>query len=416
MKTTIVFLVTLFTAQIGHSLTCDYFIRGDANGDDEVSADTSDAMYILNWYNYGGPAPWNMDAADANDSGVVDPSDAVYLLSFIFSSGPQPPAPYPYACLDPTLDSLESACDVRTDDGEYETEDEEATFSEVSGKDEWPENYTMADYVGYKRYVNATVETVYIDCEDEDYENKVTFTMPLDTESDPIRFTLAEMRGYVAESDSWTLSWAPELEIESEAEYPCDCYARITDPHDNRFDVKGGTQARWKITVKNLDDDDEETTVDVSDTIGKTIKDGSSTDPDCIYRHKYYLEWWQCVCSSGPNYFHEHISDWPWDGCESGCLSCADWSPDICAPTAENSWDKTMPTVVVTAQDLILMFNDFGADTDVFEIQSITHDMLRVQFHGANDDDPPDANLAEYEILQMRIIMEEPPTVSGPCN
>jgi hypothetical protein len=81
------------------------FIRGDADGDCLVGV--LDVVFVLCWYNEGGPSFPCMDAADANDNGVVDASDMVYLLQYIFIPGAPPlPPPFPNSGPDPTPDSL----------------------------------------------------------------------------------------------------------------------------------------------------------------------------------------------------------------------------------------------------------------------------------------------------------------------
>ena len=47
-----------------------------------------------------------MDAADANDDGQVDISDAIYDLRYLFLGGQAPPAPFPHAGPDVTIDDL----------------------------------------------------------------------------------------------------------------------------------------------------------------------------------------------------------------------------------------------------------------------------------------------------------------------
>jgi hypothetical protein len=82
------------------------FLRGDANGDDEV--DISDVVAILGALFLGFHEPSCMDAADANDNGRVDVSDPIRVLAFLFNKGDAPPAPGPYAPgIDPTLDLLD---------------------------------------------------------------------------------------------------------------------------------------------------------------------------------------------------------------------------------------------------------------------------------------------------------------------
>jgi len=73
------------------------WIRGDCNGDGEVSGTVSDAVFLLSFNFSGGRPPPCLAACDANGDrqtvGTV--TDAVYLLSFNFMGGPPPPPPYP---------------------------------------------------------------------------------------------------------------------------------------------------------------------------------------------------------------------------------------------------------------------------------------------------------------------------------
>jgi hypothetical protein len=64
------------------------FVRGDANGDGEITP--SDAVYLINYLFIGGPAPVPLEAGDANSDGVVSSADIVYLINYLFSNGPPP--------------------------------------------------------------------------------------------------------------------------------------------------------------------------------------------------------------------------------------------------------------------------------------------------------------------------------------
>ncbi len=76
-----------------------HFVRGDANGDDEV--DLSDSIFINDWLFLGQPRPACVDAADVDDTGNVNITDGIYLLNFLFGNCPEgppcppPPAPHP---------------------------------------------------------------------------------------------------------------------------------------------------------------------------------------------------------------------------------------------------------------------------------------------------------------------------------
>ena len=66
---------------------------GDANDDGTI--DISDAVYVLDWGWYGGPAPgdcgdYRAGRGDANGDEIVDISDVVYLVDYIFTGGPCP--------------------------------------------------------------------------------------------------------------------------------------------------------------------------------------------------------------------------------------------------------------------------------------------------------------------------------------
>ncbi len=64
------------------------FVKGDANGDDQVSI--SDAVFLIQYIFAGGTAPIPIAAGDADCSGAVNISDAVYLINYIFAGGPAP--------------------------------------------------------------------------------------------------------------------------------------------------------------------------------------------------------------------------------------------------------------------------------------------------------------------------------------
>lgn len=80
------------------------FVRGDANGDEDV--DIADGVRVLVYLFVGGVTPTCLDALDADDTGVVDVSDAVYVLDYLFKSGSPIPLPFPEAGIDPTDDDL----------------------------------------------------------------------------------------------------------------------------------------------------------------------------------------------------------------------------------------------------------------------------------------------------------------------
>jgi PKD repeat protein len=71
------------------------FLRGDANGDGDVTGQVTDAVFLLAFNFTGGPAPPCLAACDANADGKTDISDAIYTLAFNFLGGPPPAAPFP---------------------------------------------------------------------------------------------------------------------------------------------------------------------------------------------------------------------------------------------------------------------------------------------------------------------------------
>ena len=79
------------------------FIRGEANGDDDV--DLSDAVAILE-YLFTGSSLACVDAADVDDDGEVVITDPIRLLGYLFLGGPPPSAPFPESGADPTDDGL----------------------------------------------------------------------------------------------------------------------------------------------------------------------------------------------------------------------------------------------------------------------------------------------------------------------
>ena len=67
------------------------YMLGDVNGDGQVCGTTADAVYLLNWYYYGGPPPLCMAACDADQNGIVEGYDGVKILNICFSGHPAPP-------------------------------------------------------------------------------------------------------------------------------------------------------------------------------------------------------------------------------------------------------------------------------------------------------------------------------------
>ncbi len=104
---------------------CTVFIRGDANGDQDVNI--ADPNYISAYLFASGPPPPRMDAADSDDNGSITIGDSIYILQWLYQQGPKPPVPFGrsngnqyFAGLDPTPDSLDAECDLRPENfGEF---------------------------------------------------------------------------------------------------------------------------------------------------------------------------------------------------------------------------------------------------------------------------------------------------------
>ena len=73
------------------------FLRGDCNGDGQVTTDVTDAVFLLNYNFRGEQRPPCLAACDANGDGKAEGrvTDAVYLLYHNFRAGPVPPEPFP---------------------------------------------------------------------------------------------------------------------------------------------------------------------------------------------------------------------------------------------------------------------------------------------------------------------------------
>ena len=85
------------------------FVRGDVNGSGAIEA-LVDAITLLDWQFYSGPAPLCDDAADVDDNGEVWALiDSVALLTFGFGGAEPPPSPGVTCGFDPTDDSID--CD-----------------------------------------------------------------------------------------------------------------------------------------------------------------------------------------------------------------------------------------------------------------------------------------------------------------
>jgi hypothetical protein len=64
------------------------FLRGDANGDGEIT--TGDIIYLINYLYLGGSAPVPFDAGDVNGDGDIDAGDVVSLINYLFLGGSPP--------------------------------------------------------------------------------------------------------------------------------------------------------------------------------------------------------------------------------------------------------------------------------------------------------------------------------------
>ena len=90
------------------------FLRGDVNGNGDVSA-IRDGLALLNWGFNEGDEPPCLDAADADGNDRVSAlADGLFLLGWGFTGGTAPPDPGPHECgLDPEMDDL--SCDAVAD-------------------------------------------------------------------------------------------------------------------------------------------------------------------------------------------------------------------------------------------------------------------------------------------------------------
>jgi hypothetical protein len=79
------------------------FIRGDCDGDGQVTGSLTDAVFLLQYLFMGGAAPPCLSACDANGDGeaVGQVTDALYILWYGFLGGPPPPPPYPSCAIGP---------------------------------------------------------------------------------------------------------------------------------------------------------------------------------------------------------------------------------------------------------------------------------------------------------------------------
>jgi hypothetical protein len=72
------------------------FVRGDCDGDGQVSGSVTDVVSLLAFAFAGGESPPCLAACDVDANGAVEgTTDAIYLLSYTFLGGEPPPAPFP---------------------------------------------------------------------------------------------------------------------------------------------------------------------------------------------------------------------------------------------------------------------------------------------------------------------------------
>ena len=91
------------------------FLRGDCNGDGQVSAAATDSVFLLEFNFLGKNEPPCLAACDVNGDGEVRGrvDDALYLLNFLFLGGQKPAAPYPQCGTQPEADDALS-CDAES--------------------------------------------------------------------------------------------------------------------------------------------------------------------------------------------------------------------------------------------------------------------------------------------------------------
>lgn len=78
--------ITVVNIQLDPNPT--FQVCGDANGDETTNP--ADAVYLVDYFYRGGPAPVDTEACDVDSSGQLDPLDMVYLVSYLFRGGPAP--------------------------------------------------------------------------------------------------------------------------------------------------------------------------------------------------------------------------------------------------------------------------------------------------------------------------------------
>jgi hypothetical protein len=71
------------------TVTAQPWACGDINNDGQTM-DVSDLTYLVAYMFTGGPAPYWIEAADADASGIIDISDMVAWVDYLFHAGPMP--------------------------------------------------------------------------------------------------------------------------------------------------------------------------------------------------------------------------------------------------------------------------------------------------------------------------------------
>ena len=91
------------------------FVRGDCNGDGEITGVVTDAVFLLTFNVTGGVFPQCVAACDADGDGEVRGvvTDAVYILTFNFLGGLAPAQPFP-DCGRGTDNDAELTCEQPT--------------------------------------------------------------------------------------------------------------------------------------------------------------------------------------------------------------------------------------------------------------------------------------------------------------
>src|SRR5262245_2838984 len=107
-----IFLFTVSCASAWGQGAPARFVRGDVDGDGEISI--TDSVVLLSFLYLGGIEPGCLDAADVDDAQDLNITDPINLLGFLFLGGPPPRPPSaastvygPSDCgSDPTADGL----------------------------------------------------------------------------------------------------------------------------------------------------------------------------------------------------------------------------------------------------------------------------------------------------------------------